>query len=95
MNISVKQNQTHRHREQTCGCRGQREVWGKGRTGGSGVSRCKLVYIGWMNNKVLLYGTANSIQYPVINHNGEEYKNNVYTGITESLCCTAEINTTL
>ena len=48
----------------------------------------------WMNNKVLLYGTANSIQYPV-NHNGEEYKNNVYTGITESLCCTAEISTTL
>ena len=83
MNISVKQNQTHRHREQTCGCRGQQ------------VSRCKLGYIAWMNNKLLLYSTANHIQYPVINHNGEEYKNNVYTGITESLCCTAEISTTL
>ena len=74
MNISVKQNQTHRHREQTCGCRGQQEGWGKGRIGGSGVSRCKLGYIARMNNKLLLYSTANHIQYPVINHNGEEHE---------------------
>ena len=26
-------------------------------------------------NKVLLYSTANYIQYPVINHNGKECKN--------------------
>ena len=31
-----------------------------------GISRCKLVYIGWIN-KVLLYSTGNYIQYPVIN----------------------------
>ena len=37
-----------------------------------GVSRCKLLYIEWINNKVLLY-TGNYIQYPVINHNGKEY----------------------
>ena len=37
-----------------------------------GVSRCKLLYIGWINNKVLLYRTGNYIQYPVINHNGKE-----------------------
>ena len=31
---------------------------------------------------------------PVVNHNGEEYKNkNAYMYITESLCCTAEIGT--
>ena len=41
----------------------------------SGVSRCKLVYTGWINNKVLLYTTGNYIQYPVINHNGKEYEN--------------------
>ena len=29
-----------------------------------GVSRCKLVYIDWINNKVLLYSTGNYIQYP-------------------------------
>ena len=40
----------------------------------SGVSRCKLVYIGWINNKDPLYSTGNYIQYLVINHNGKEYK---------------------
>ena len=39
----------------------------------SWVSRCKLLYIAWINNKVLLYSTGNYIQYPVINHNGKEY----------------------
>ena len=34
-----------------------------------GVSRCKLLYIEWMNNKVLLYSTGNYAQYLVINHN--------------------------
>ena len=38
-----------------------------------GVSRCKLVYGRWINSNVLLYSTANYIQYPVINHNGKEY----------------------
>ena len=39
-----------------------------------GVSRYKLLYIEWINNKVLLLSTGNYIQYPVINHNGKEYK---------------------
>ena len=34
-----------------------------------GISRCKLLYLEWINNKVLLYSTGNYIQYPVINHN--------------------------
>ena len=38
-----------------------------------GIGRCKLFYIEWINNKVLLYSTGNYIQYPVINRNGEEY----------------------
>ena len=38
---------------------------------------------------------ANYIQYRVINHNEKNMKKNVYICITESLCCTAEINTTL
>ena len=60
-----------------------------------GISRCKLLYIGWINNKVLLYDTGYYIQYPVINHNGKEYEKKIYICITESLCCTPEINTTL
>ena len=34
-----------------------------------GISRCKLVDTGWINNKVLLYSTGNYIQYSMINHN--------------------------
>ena len=68
---------------------------GEGNGGGLvwefGVSRCKLVYIEWINNKVLLYSTGNYIQYPVINIMETNMKKN----ITESLCCTAEIYTTL
>ena len=49
----------------------------KGKGGGGrmdwehGISRCKLLYIRWIN-KVLLYSTGKYIQYPVINHNGKE-----------------------
>ena len=39
-----------------------------------GISRCKLLSIGWIDNKVLLYSTRNNIQSPGINHNGKEYK---------------------
>ena len=58
-----------------------------------GVSRCKLLYIEWINNEVLLYSTENYIQHPIINCNGKEYEK--YTYITEPLYCTVEINTTL
>ena len=68
---------------------------GKGVGGGMewevGFGRCKLLYIGLINNKVLLYSTGISIQYPVVNHNGKEYEKNIYICITESLCCAAEI----
>ena len=30
-----------------------------------GVSRCKLLYIGRINNKVLLHSTGNYMQYPI------------------------------
>ena len=54
------------------------------------VSRYKLVYIEWINNKVLLDGTGNYIQYLVRNHNGKAYES-IYKYITESPCCTAEL----
>ena len=37
---------------------GKEEGW----IGSLGVSRCKLLYTGWINNKVLLYSTGNYIQ---------------------------------
>ena len=51
---------------------------GKGLYWEFGVSRCKLVYTEWINNKVILYTTGNYIQYPVINHSGKNMKKNVY-----------------
>ena len=64
-----------------------------------GIRRQKLLYIEWINNKILLYITGNCIQYPVINHKEKiEKRMYIYVSIylyIESLCCTAEINTTL
>ncbi len=39
-----------------------------------GISRCKLLYIGWVNNKDLLYSTGNATQYSVITYMGKESK---------------------
>ena len=104
MNLSTQQKQSHTQRI---------DLWlpsggGGGRGGGGGmdrefgINRCKLLYTGWINNKVLLYSTGNYIQYPIINHNGKEYEKAyicmcmyVYIYITESLCYIAEINTIL
>ena len=47
---------------------------GRGMEWEFGISSCKLVYVEWINNKVLLYSTGNYSQYPVINHNGKEYE---------------------
>ena len=74
------------------------EWGGGGKDWEFGIGRCKLLYVELINNKVLLYSSGTYIQYLVINHNGKEYEKEyiyMYVCITESLCCTAEINTTL
>ena len=72
INTSMKQKQTHRYRERTCGCQG---LGGRGgKEWEFGISRGKLLYIGRINSKVLLYSTGNYIQYPVTNHSGKEYE---------------------
>ena len=43
-----------------------------------GISIYKLLYIEWINSKVLLYSMGNYIQYPVINHKGKEYEKIMY-----------------
>ena len=44
-----------------------------------GISRCTLLHLEWINNKLLLYSTRNYIQSPGINHNGKEFfKKNIY-----------------
>ena len=59
-------------REQTCQCQGG---WGGGGMDWEvEISRRKLLYTGWINNKVLLCSTGNYILYPVIEHNRKEYE---------------------
>ena len=61
-----------------------------------GISRYKLLYIGQINNKVLLYSTENYIHYLVITYIGKESeKEYICIYMAESLCCTSETNTTL
>ena len=91
VNLFVKQKQTQRHRH-------SRLVVAKGEGGRAGeggmdwefeVSIFELLHIGWISNKVLLYGTQNYIQYSVINHNGKEYEKNVYVYVCLYICiCT-------
>ena len=45
----------------------------------------KLFYTEWRRNKVLLYSTGDSIQYPVINHNGKNIQKNIYIYISVEL----------
>ena len=52
MNLSMKHKQIHRHGEHTCGCQGS--GCGGVMDWEFGISRCKLLYIEWINNKVLL-----------------------------------------
>ena len=63
----MKQKLNHGHREQTGGCLGGGMEWE------AGVSRCKLLYIDYTSNKVLLYSTENYSQCPMINQNVKEY----------------------
>ena len=74
MNIHTKQKETQRRRGPTC-C--QRWGWG-GKYWEFGISRCKLLYIGWVNSKVLLDSTGSYIQYHVINQEWKRIGKRVY-----------------
>ena len=61
-----------------------------------GAGRCKLIRFEWISNDVLPYSTGTYSQSLVLEHDGRYYeKGNVYICMTESLCCMAEIGTTL
>ena len=38
------------------------------------ISRGELIYIGWVNTKILMNGIGNYIAIPVINNDGKEYE---------------------
>ena len=58
MNLSTEQEQTHRHREQTCGCQ---EAEGRRMDWELGVSRRTRLHLEWRSNEVLLCSTGNYI----------------------------------
>ena len=53
MNLSMKQKQNHRHREQTGGC--QEEVGWGGMEWEVGLSRCKFLYVEWIKKMWYIY----------------------------------------
>ena len=66
MNLSVKQKQTHRHREQSCvGGREGLGVWNQ---------QMQTIIHRMGKQQGPTDSTRNYIQYPVINHNGREYE---------------------
>ena len=60
MNLYMKQKQTHRHK-QTVVARRERRL-GKGWSQRLGLA--KLLYVGWINNKVLLYTIVCRVDKP-------------------------------
>ena len=80
MNIATKWKQTHRRREQTCGCRGG----GGERTGRLGSADAVIHRMDKQQDPTMQHREL--IQSPVINHDGKEYEKEEYICITESLC---------
>ena len=58
-NLSMKQKENHRHREQTGVCQ-RGGGWG-GMEWQGWVSRCKFLHTDWIKNSVLLYSTVKDI----------------------------------
>lgn len=73
MNLAVKQEQNHSRREQTRGRKAGEGGDGGGMVSEGQVSRCRLLYMGWINSKVLLYSTGDYSQYPMISHSVKEH----------------------
>lgn len=69
-NLPTKQKQNEGHKPVVA----KGEKGGRGLDWGFEISGCKLVYRGWINNKVLSCSMGNYIQYPMVNRNGKGYK---------------------
>ena len=66
----IYKTETNSQRAQVCDCQGM----GGDMDQEFGIHRNKLLYIERINNKVLLFSSGNYSQYPMINHNGNEYE---------------------
>ena len=73
MNLPTKQKQTHRHREQTCGC--QEKGGGSAMGWEFGVNRCELLPLEWISNEILLCSTGNYVWSLMMEHDNVRKKN--------------------
>ena len=80
INLSIKEKQMHRYREHTSLPQARGD--GGGIDWEFGVNRCELLYVGWINNKILLQHRE---LYPIpwIKHIEKNMRKNVYIFITE------------
>ena len=69
INLPKKQEQTHR--EQTCVCPGEPEIWRDGER--VWAWQVQALTHRMINNRVLLCSTGNSIQHPGLDHKGKEH----------------------
>ena len=70
MNLFTKQKQSHRHREQTYGYQGEKELGGMSQEIGTDIYI--LLYMNQITNKNILYNTGNSAQYSVMSRVGKK-----------------------
>ena len=71
MSLLTKQKETHKLREGTYSCQG--EKWQKGIVREFGMEMFTLLYLKWITNKDLLYSTENSAEYYVAAWMGEGF----------------------
>ena len=71
INTSTKQNSLTDIENRLWLPRGRED--GRGKEWEFGIHRDKLLYRGWINDKVLLYSTGNCNQQPEINQSGKEH----------------------
>ena len=87
MNLSKKQKQTYRHRQQTCGCQGVGEEGMREMDWEFGFSRCKVLHLEWISNEILLYRTGNCVQILVMEHDERYYeKKKVQINVCVCVC---------
>ena len=91
MNLSTKQKQNHKHREQTCGCQEGGEWGPEGLVGSQGLADVNQ-YIRMDKQQGPTVYHRVYIQYSMINHNGKEYEKGY---VCTNHFAVPEINTTL
>ena len=64
---------------------GKGREWDGPGAGEGGLSRCKLLYLAWIDSEVLLQSTGSYIQCPGIDHEKKNMYKNVYIHETGSL----------